>query len=140
MEREIKKGDQTMENKKRPTGLIVLAVINFIFAFFSLIGLLAFLSPQFLEQAGITITPYTILSPILTGALLIISGIGFIKVDYKLGFISGNIFGGLALVNIMIGGVILGKGLLIHIPSMIYPIVLLLLLNLRYKKYFAESK
>ena len=129
-----------MEDKKRPTGLIVLAVINFIFAFLSLIGLLTFLSPQLLELAGIKLTLYTILSPILTGALLIISGIGFIKVDYKLGFIGGNVFGALALVNIMIGGVILGKGLLIHAPSMIYPIVLLLLLNIRYKKYFVESK
>lgn len=127
-----------MEGQKRPTGLIVLAIINFVSAFLSVIGLLALLSPQLLEQAGLKITPYTILSPLLTGVLLLISGIGFIKVDYKLGFISGNIFGVLALANILIGGIVIGKGLLIYIPSMIYPIVLLLLLNLRYKKYFKK--
>lgn len=128
-----------MENKKRPTGLIVLAVINFIFAFLSLTGLLLLFSPQILEQAGLKINPYTILSPLFTGVLLIISGIGFIKVDYKIGFIGGNVFGVFALGNIFIGGILLGKGLLIHIPSMIYPLVILLLLNLRYKKCFQKK-
>ena len=72
-----------MADQKKPTGLIVLAVINFIFAFLTLIALLASLSPQVMRHTGLTINPYTILSPLLTGALLIASGIGFIKVDYK---------------------------------------------------------
>ncbi len=127
-----------MKGQNKPTGLIVLGVINFVFALFSIVGLLSSLSPQTIEQAGLNITPYTILSPLLTGALLVASGIGFIKVDYKLGFIGGNIFGVFALANILIGAIVLGTGLLIHIPSMIYPVVLLLLLNLQYRKYFTK--
>lgn len=126
---------------KRPTGLTIFAVINFIFAALVLISLFTMLtSPEFQKTSGLVVSAYTVLSPLLTGILLIISGVGFILQSYRAGYICGILFCILSLGNILAFNVISGfEGFALHIPSMVYPTLLLLMLTLKYKQAFKRS-
>ncbi len=124
--------------KKRPIGLTVFAVINFIFGGFCLLGLFVtmVLWPGLRQQAGLSLS-YSIVSPLLTATFLIISGIGFLKLSYRTGFVCGVVFCVLSLVNILVFNALRGfQGFLIHIPSMVYPTLLFLMLTLKYKRVF----
>ena len=127
---------------KRPTGLTVFAVINFIFAGLMALSLIATVSSSSLrEQAGVTLSAYTILSPTITTILLIVSGVGFLRVSYRAGFLCGMAFTILSLGNIMyFNAMNQFSGFLLHVPSMVYPTVLLLMLTLKYKQKFLEEK
>ena len=127
--------------KKRPVGLTVLAVINFLFAAGCLLGLLITVaSPSLREQTGISLS-YTFLSPLVTASLLTISGIGFLRRAYRAGFLCGLAFCILSLGNIVIFNALRGfGGFLLHIPSMVYPTVLLLMLTLRYQPAFSKDE
>ena len=127
--------------KKRPTGLTIFAVINFVFAGTSLLSLLVTVgSPALREQARLSLSAYTILSPLLTAALLLISGVGFLKLSYRAGFVCGVAFCVLALGNILAFNALRGfNAFILHIPSMIYPILLLLMLVLRYRDSFSPG-
>ena len=117
-----------MNDNARPTGLTVLAVIQFVFC----IALLA----AFATSPGLSV--YGVLSPLITGLMMVGSGIGYLRQDYKLGLIGGNILGIGSLANILIFSTVQGfENFAVHIPSLIYPVVLLGLLNLRYKDAFA---
>jgi hypothetical protein len=83
------------ENKEepwnsRPIGLKIFAVINFLFA----VGLVLLLPLTYASLKGDSTIPhaYRILSPLITAALLVISGIGFLRVSYRAGFICGVLF------------------------------------------------
>ena len=116
-----------MNDNARPTGLTVLAVIQFVFC----IALLA----AFATSPGLSV--YGVLSPLITGLMMVGSGIGYLRQDYKLGLIGGNILGIGSLANILIFSTVQGfENFAVHIPSLIYPVVLLGLLNLRYKDAF----
>ena len=128
-------------SRQRPTGLVVLAVINFVFAALTVPSLLLHVfAPQVLEQGNLQLNVYTILSPTITAALLVTSGIGFLRMSYKLGFIVGLVFAIGSLLNILVFNALRGfQGFQLHIPSMIYPVVLILLLTIRYRGYFESS-
>ena len=127
--------------KPRPVGLVVFAVINFVFAAFCLLGLtITLVAKDLVAQSGLSLNAYTVLSPVLTCAVLVLSGIGFIRMSYGFGFLGGLLFCIGSLVNIIVFNAIRGfEGFALHIPSMIYPVVLLLFLALRYKKYFTSK-
>lgn len=126
--------------KKRPIGLTIFAVINF---FFALIVSLGFMLRFLFEEIRIAVpfTPYTVLSPLITITLMVLSGIGFLKMKWGLGYVLGNIFTVGALLNIVLGWAFAGlsTSFVLHIPSMIYPLVLLLFLNLKYKDCFKTA-
>ncbi|MBW2166696.1 MAG: hypothetical protein JRG74_11570 [Deltaproteobacteria bacterium] len=127
--------------KKRPIGLVVFAVINFVFAASCLIGLgIAVLVKDLMAQSGVSLNTYTLLSPVLTCMVLIVSGVGFIRMSYGLGFLGGLFFCFASLANILVFNALRGfEGFAGHIPSMIYPVVLLLFLTLRYRKHFGND-
>lgn len=135
--------------KQRPVGLVVFAVINFVFGGLMLLAflgmllglLLMFLAKREMPPSGVNLTPYAILHPIAMSLLLILSGIGFLKMSYRLGFIGGLVLCVGSLANILVCYAARGfQGFLpLHIPSMIYPIVLLLFLTLRYRKHFRNE-
>ena len=127
--------------KPRPVGLVVFAVINFVFAAFCLLGLtITLVAKDLVAQSGLSLNAYTVLSPVLTCAVLVLSGIGFIRMSYGFGFLGGLLFCIGSLVNIIVFNAIRGfEGFALHIPGMIYPVVLLLFLALRYKKYFTNK-
>ncbi len=66
-----------------------------------------------------------------------ISGVGFLKLSYRGGFLCGIALCVLSLSNIVVFNALHGfKEFILHIPSMIYPVVLLLTLTLRYRQTF----
>ncbi|OVE76490.1 hypothetical protein BVX98_05790 [bacterium F11] len=126
-----------MEKKKRPVGLIVLAVINFVLAFFGGVFILLLYSRSLLSAGGLSLNPYTLFSPLVTSILLVVSGIGFIDMSRKMGYFTGNAFCILSILNIFIFNATQGfSQFATHLPSLVYPIVLFSLLNFKYKRYF----
>jgi len=121
--------------KKRPVGLTVFAIINFIFSGLMLMGLLVSLSsPDLRQAAGVSLSAYSILSPLLTAGLLAISGVGFLRLSYRAGFLAGIAVCVLSLGNVLVLQGFAGFGA--HVPSMVYPVVLLLMLTLKYRHAF----
>jgi hypothetical protein len=124
--------------KKRPVGLTVFAVINFVFSGLTLMGLLVSLSsPDLRQAAGVALSAYSIMSPLLTAGLLAISGVGFLRLSYRAGFLAGVAVCVLSLGNILVFNTLQGfAGFGAHVPSMVYPVVLLLMLTLKYRHAF----
>ncbi|WP_265420796.1 hypothetical protein [Aeromonas salmonicida] len=123
---------------KRPTGLTIFAVLNFIFAAVGILNLAALIVPPALrEQANISLSAYMVLSPLLTCILMIVSGIGFLKLHYKAGFIGGVTLCLLSLGNVLIFNALEGfQNITLYLPSMVYPTILLAMLLLKYRENF----
>ncbi len=119
-----------MSEQRRPTGLTVLAVIQFILSIAVLAALARSRSP------GV----YGTLSPVITAVVLVASAIGYLRRNHYLGFVGGNVLGFGSIANIVIFNAVQGfANFAIHIPSLIYPVVLLVLLNLRYQDAFRRE-
>lgn len=149
-----------MSAGKRPGGLTALAVFNFIFAFFSLLEILGMaLALQFADEAAEgasekdreafeafqELGPAVFISIIaitaVSGILLTVSGIGYLKLSNLWGRMMGNAYALLAIVTSVVSGVVmpavLGGGFnLMTIIGFIYPALTLLLLNVQFKKDF----
>ncbi|NKB72622.1 MAG: hypothetical protein GKR89_36585 [Candidatus Latescibacteria bacterium] len=118
---------------RRPAGLTLFAIINFVLGGAALQSLIVtLLFPGQYPQYSIDPTPFKIATLSLTGILLLVSGYGFLKLHYKAGFITGCVFCILSLVHILAI-----EGLAnTTIPKLIYPLILLISLNVKYKLYF----
>ena len=119
---------------RRPHGLTALAVIQFVFA--SSIAYSFWLLFAGRLQ-GVGITPYRVLSPLVTIVLLVASGWGYLTRSRLLGYWGGNVLGVSSILNIVVHNALEGfVRLPLHLPSLVYPIVLLCLLQLRYRDAF----
>ena len=149
---------------KRPGGLTALAVFNFIFGALGLIGGLALLAlpplldqvaqaPNMneqqraqidaLQQVGTLPLMLTIASSVIVGALLIASGIGYLKQKKFLGRTLGNVYALFSIISAVPIAlwmpVALGGGFnLTSILSFLYPALTLLLLNTTFKEDFVN--
>jgi hypothetical protein len=150
-----------MSSGTRPGGLTALAVINFIFGGFgclSAIGLLALMPllgsvaintanvpPEqqaqldALREVGTSIFIAMGLLSAVSAALLIVSGIGYLKLKRVLGRMVGNAYGILGIVSTLgstfmmpaaLGGGNFGIGTII---GLCYPVITLALLNTAFK-------
>lgn len=120
---------------KRPTGLTVFAVINFIFVAVLFISL-----NKAFTSAETSITSYAFLSPLVTCILLVVSGTGFLSLNYRTGYIGGIVFCIFSLGNIFAYNALNAfEGFTLHIPSMVYPTLLLLMLIFKYKHAFKDN-
>ena len=147
-----------MDEKDRPGGLTALAVINFIFAAFSLLGILmTFLARVFISRipmdqmsetqaaqldafqnmSGATLAVIVCVSTI-SFLLLLLSGIGYLKQKKVMGRILGSIYGVLSIIytissTLMFSGMF-GKSFGIgSIIGLVYPVLTLILLNTVFK-------
>ena len=115
----------------RPRGLTVLACVQFLFV--------VAIAASFIAR-----TPtgaYPILSQTLTAALMLVTAIGYLRQSHGLGFIGGNILAVGSLANILAFNASEGfQNISLHVPSMVYPALLLFLLNLRYRAAFAAHR
>jgi hypothetical protein len=125
---------------KVPVGLKILAALNFFFAVLILISLFFVLfSPELRQQNGTSLA-YAILSPAITATLLLVSGVGFLRLSYLGGFVAGVVCSLLSLGNTVVFNAMKGVShLAMYIPSMIYPLVTLLLLTLKYRGRFRKA-
>jgi tryptophan-rich sensory protein len=147
-----------MSEQKRPGGLTALAVINFVFSgwgFIGLLGLAAFFAfigkiptddmneaqkAQFeaFQNMGLPVFIFIFALSIISSVLLLLSGIGYLKLKKFLGRMIGNTYAVIAIVSSIISGIMfapeLGGGFNIGtIIGLIYPIVTLILLNTTFK-------
>jgi hypothetical protein len=147
-----------MNEGKRPGGLTALAVINFIFcgfSFLSVVGMAAFFALkdmmptdqmdarqkaqiEALQEMGTPMLVLVVALNVLSGILLLVSGMGYLKQKKVLGRMLGNAYAVLTIVGSIVSGLMfraeLGGGFNIGtIIGLIYPILTLVLLNTTFK-------
>lgn len=152
-----------MNEGKRPGGLTALAVINFILASVTLISLLglaaifAFIGKvptdkmdeaarvqiEALQGMGVGLFVFIFVLTIVSGLLLLLSGIGYLKQRRILGWGIGNAYGIIGVVSAVASGFLfpseLGGGFSIsRIIDLLYPLLTLILLNTTFKEDFTE--
>jgi hypothetical protein len=147
-----------MDEQDRPGGLTALAVINFIFAAISALGILmTFISRSLISSmpmdqmseaqiAQLTVvqnmsgTTLAIIACVSTISflLLLFSGIGYLKQKKVMGRVLGSSYGVLSIIYSIISTMIFsgafGKSFgIMAIIGLIYPVLTLILLNTVYK-------
>jgi hypothetical protein len=148
-----------MNQENRPGGLTALAVINFIFSGWGLIGL-AGLAVMFalmgkiqtenmqeaqkaqieaLQNMGFPVIILIFVLSIISSVLLLLSGIGYLKQKKVMGRLLGNLYAVINIINsiisvIMFSSVPGGGFNLSIIIGLIYPILTLILLNTTFKE------
>jgi hypothetical protein len=147
-----------MDEQKRPGGLTALAVINFILAAFSIMGVIGIsLSMSLMgnmstdgmpETAKARIAAFQNIDPsvfaimigmsIITVVLLVLSGIGFLQQKKVLGRITGNIYGFYGVIGVVISMLIFPKEIgggfgISTIIGLVYPTLTLILLDTSFK-------
>jgi hypothetical protein len=148
-----------MEQEKRPGGLTALAVFNFIFAGFGVIGFITIVVMRFLPLDKIPIeqrAPYEAFQamgvPLFVGILVLtlvalilelISGIGYLKQNRVMGWVIGNVYAIFSIVSNVVSGLTMttemGGGFsIMTILGYVYPVLTLILLNLTFKEDFTN--
>ncbi|MCP4847377.1 MAG: hypothetical protein GY899_05450 [Verrucomicrobiaceae bacterium] len=142
-----------MAEGKRPGGLTALAVLNFVFGGLGAIGALGMLAlfgaanaatdgaagelmSEGMSEAGLSggMLMVTMVLAVVSSILLIISGVGYIKLKRGLGRNMGSLYGILALVGTAIG-IVGGQPFgLSSIIGLIYPLLTLILVNTTFKE------
>ena len=148
-----------MNEEKRPGGLTALAVINFIFSGWSIIGLLglaAFFALrgkistdnmeevqkaqiEALQNLGLPMLIFIFALSLISSVLLLLSGIGYLKQKKFLGRFLGNTYAVVTIISSVISGIMfapdLGGGFNIGtMIGLIYPILTLILLNTTFRE------
>jgi hypothetical protein len=146
---------------KRPGGLTALAVLNFVFGGFGVIGGLAGLAGVAALQAlrsaaesatdeagraamaqipGAGIMYVLLLLGLVSSALLIASGIGYLKLKKGLGLKVGSIYGILGIVTTVLNLVLYSSSFgFMSILGLVYPVLTLILLNKTFKSAFVNA-
>ncbi|MCH2060222.1 MAG: hypothetical protein MK183_06305 [Verrucomicrobiales bacterium] len=135
-----------MAEGKRPGGLTALAVLNFVFGGLGAIGIFGMLAllgaadsmtggavMEGMGEAGGGNLMIILILSCLSSVLLIISGVGYIKLKRVLGRTMGSLYGILGLAGTalqLVGGEPFGIGIII---GLIYPLLTLILLNTTFK-------
>jgi len=148
-----------MNEEKRPGGLTALAVINFIFSGWGLIGLLglaaffAFVGKiptddmqeaqkaqmEAFQNMGLPVFIFIFALSLVSSVLLLLAGIGYLKQKKFLGRTIGNIYAVVNIISSVVSGILfapaLGGGFNIgNIIGLIYPVLTLILLNTTFKE------
>jgi len=142
-----------MAEGKRPGGLTALAVLNFVFGGLSALGILALVAllgtvnavsggelasaaGEGMAEAGLggAMLLITICLSIASCALLIISGVGYIKQKRVMGRTMGSLYGILALVGTLLALGAGGDFGLAEIIGLIYPVLTLIMVNTTFKE------
>ena len=147
-----------MNEEKRPGGLTALAVINFIFSGWSIIGLLGLVAmfafigiiptdqmqepqkTQFeaFQDMGVYVFVIIFVLSLISSVLLLLSGIGYLKQKKFLGRTIGNLYAVIAIVTSIISGMMFPSELtggfnIGSIIGLIYPVLTLILLNTTFR-------
>jgi predicted small integral membrane protein len=147
-----------MNEGKRPGGLTALAVINFIIAGLNLLSLFGMVTLfgltdtmptdqmneaqkaqiEAVQNMGMPTLVLILVLTLLSGVLLLLSGIGYLKQKKVLGRMMGNAYALFSIVGSIVSGLLfkpeLGGGFHFGtILGLIYPILTLVLINTTFK-------
>ncbi len=133
-----------MAEGNRPGGLTALAVLNFVFGGFGVLGVLAasallgvaneISDGAVAEGMGMGVGMLQFILIALSAALLIVSGIGYIGQKRVLGRMMGNFYGATSILN---NGLSLANGGefdLSTVIGLVYPVLTVILLNTTFKE------
>ena len=148
-----------MNEEKRPGGLTALAVINFIFSGWGLIGLFglaalfAFIGKiptdnmeeaqraqmEAFQNMGLPVFIFILILSLVSSVLLLLAGIGYLKQKKFLGRTMGNLYAVITIISSIVTGILfsaeLGGGFNFGtIINLIYPVLTLILLNTTFKE------
>lgn len=142
-----------MENMKRPIGLTIFATLNFVYATLMLSIFIEDIIEDIFEGADPADLFLVLMVWLVPAVLLLLSSAGFIKMKWGVGYIIGNVAGVILMpLGIFVYFALMFLAGLFEKPLpplalpfillifFIYPLLLLLFLNLRYKKYFEFSR
>ena len=127
---EIAQVDVSQALPRRPRGLTVFAVINFIIA---AVNLYAFYQVVPSPEAALGPTIETF----FFATILIVSGIGFLRMSYRWGYVAGLAYAIGAIIFPLVRSFTGGLAPWLLIPILIYPMLLALLLVVKYRPYFS---
>jgi hypothetical protein len=135
-----------MAEGRRPGGLTALAVLNFVFAGLGLLGMLALLALLSvadhatggkLEGAGGIskgAVYATLILSIVSSAIMLAAGVGYIKMKKFLGRTLGNVYAILSIGQSILAIAVLKQGFGFGtIIGLIYPVLTLILINTTFK-------
>ena len=148
-----------MNEGKRPGGLTALAIINFILAGLSLLSLFGMVALfglidtvptdqmheaqkaqlEAVQNMGMPTLVLILVLSLLSGVLLLLSGIGYLKQKKVLGRVVGNVYAISSVVGSLVSGLLfkpeLGGGFHFGtIIGLIYPVLTLVLINTTFKE------
>lgn len=148
-----------MNQEKRPGGLTALAVINFVFFGLNILGLLSLAATyaglipteqmteeqrtpiEALQNMSLPVFISMFLLSLAESVLLLLSGIGYLKQKKFMGWILGNLYAIVSIINniasifFFFTSEMEGGGFRITtIIGLIYPVVTLILLNTTFKE------
>jgi hypothetical protein len=148
-----------MEQEKRPGGLTALAVFNFIFAGFGVIGFISIIvmrlvpidkmpaeqrAPYEAFQAmGMPLFVLILVLTVVALGLELVSGIGYLKQTRVMGWMIGNVYAIFSIVSNVVSGLTMttemGGGFsIMTILGYVYPVLTLILLNMTFKEDFTN--
>jgi hypothetical protein len=151
-----------MSTGKRPGGLTALAVVNFIFGAFGVLTSLAFIAIvkfagelaenveesdkaafEAFEELGFGLFLGIVIFSFLSSILLLVSGVGYLKLKKFMGRKLGNLYAASAIIYSLGLGLVmppdLGGGFNIGtIIGLVYPVLTLVLLNATFKDDFVN--
>ena len=123
------------DNRPRPPGLTVLAVFNLLNFLAAAVYLIVLVSDQFTEPPGL----WTTILASVSGLLAVVSAIGLLRRHYVAGFLVGNAFGVFLLVySVAFVASRRSMNPLEYFAWFSYPVILLVLLNLFYRREFED--
>jgi len=131
-----------MENRKIPSGLSALATLNFIATILIILRASSIVSQ--LSETAKTATKVSVLVYAIIALLYFFSGIGYLKIMWYQGYFLGNMTAVGVLLSIMFSIIINDVKAFNMVPEValktVYPILTLLLLNIKYRGLFERNK
>lgn len=129
------------DQRKRPLGLSILAGLQlWMTGSYVFVMLRVMSSPELQAAVSANAGPnsmYRTLSPLITFSLMFVTALGYLSQSRLVGFWGGNILAVGSAANVLMYSAMEGfTDSALMLPKLIYPTILFLLLNLRYRDCF----
>ncbi len=126
--------DQALaESARLPVGLVIFAVLHFLFGGVTLLVV----AGQLLEMTTGRGSLYAFASPLITAALFLVSGVGFVLRHRRAGLLVGIVLSIFSFANVLYWIVALGG---VNILPLVYPVILFLFLYFKYRPEFYRNR
>lgn len=119
--------------ERLPAGLVIFAVLHFLFGGVTLLVAVA----HVVELASGRGNLYAFASPLVTAALFLVSGVGFIQRHPRTGLLAGVVLSIFSFANVLYWIIALGG---VNILGLVYPVILFPFLYFKYRPEFYRHR
>jgi len=130
----------------RPAGLTVMAILNLVFGGLGIVALFVLILVQgwlydITDGKALTWANYLMYFMRLASIILIVSSaIGYLRLRWFLGYVLGNAYAWVAVLNMILYAVLLDEYGIMSFFWLIWPLITLFLLNFVFRKAFTEGQ